>query len=472
MPRLSLWRERHSNDYRFIDRRISEEFTIGGTGVYLHKYLGAENAPASYTLTTTADIADTNQQQQLSINANVRAAGISIGQRVTGPGIAANTTVTAVNSLTNVITISNSLTNTINSTQPINIYWHHAEKPQHLNTSEQNIQDLLFLENRDRKYDSSVYTLRGIYQVSDNDFDLKQFGIFLSTDTVLMTFHLNDVIATLGRKIMAGDVLELPHLVDYYPLDTDIPIALRRYYVVQEVVFAAEGFSMTWWPHLIRVKLTPLVDSHEYADIIDNIRDGEGDSVRNYLTTYDKLLRINDAIIEQSEIDVPASGYDTSGLYTRSIRDSGVAGFGDPVGGNAGDSVSPVNNSMTADTGRVLPQQGLRPYIGGSRMILETPDGIPNDISVIQSTSFPAVPTTDSYVLRTDYNPNRLFRYDGRRWVKVEDLLRTPLTKTLYDPENPTVRLPDNLTQRESFVKEEYPDKQSLSRGLTPKADN
>jgi hypothetical protein len=452
VPRLSLWRERHSNDYRFIDRRISEEFTIGGTGVYLHKYLGANNAPASYTLTTTANIATANQQ--LSINANVRAAGISIGQRVTGPGIAANTTVTAVNSLTNVITISNSLTNTINSTQPVNIYWHHAEKPQHLNTSEQNIQDLLFLENRDRKYDSSVYTLRGIYQVSDNDFDLKQFGIFLSTDTVLMTFHLNDVIATLGRKIMAGDVLELPHLVDYYPLDTDIPIALRRYYVVQEVVFAAEGFSMTWWPHLIRVKLTPLVDSQEYKDIIDKISDGEDRPVGSYLTTYDKLLRINDAIIEKSEIDVPASGYDTSGLYTRSIRDSGVAGLGDPVGGNAGDSVSPVNNSMTADTGRVLPQQGLRPYIGGS--------GIPNGISVIQSTSFPAVPTTDSYVLRTDYSPNRLFRYDGRRWVKVEDILRTPLTKN--DP--------DNLTQRESFVKEEYPNKQSLSRGLTPKADN
>ena len=33
MPRLSLWQDgKHSNDYKFMDRRISEMFTIGGTG--------------------------------------------------------------------------------------------------------------------------------------------------------------------------------------------------------------------------------------------------------------------------------------------------------------------------------------------------------------------------------------------------------------------------------------------------------
>ena len=32
------------------------------------------------------------------------------------------------------------------------------------------IQDLLFLENRDRKYDTDVYDLRGVYTVSDQDF--------------------------------------------------------------------------------------------------------------------------------------------------------------------------------------------------------------------------------------------------------------------------------------------------------------
>jgi hypothetical protein len=42
--------------------------------------------------------------------------------------------------------------------------------------------------------------------------------------------------------------------------------------------------------------------------------------------------------------------------------------------------------------------------------------------------AFPAAPGQGDYHLRLDYIPNRLFRYDGRRWVKVEDSVRTNLT--------------------------------------------
>ncbi len=42
-------------------------------------------------------------------------------------------------------------------------------------------QDFLFLENRDRKYDKDVYALRGIYNVSDTDFDLSQSNLTYST---------------------------------------------------------------------------------------------------------------------------------------------------------------------------------------------------------------------------------------------------------------------------------------------------
>jgi len=41
------------------------------------------------------------------------------------------------------------------------------------------IQDLLFLENRDRKYDPDIYRLRGVYNIQDIDFNLSQFGLFL-----------------------------------------------------------------------------------------------------------------------------------------------------------------------------------------------------------------------------------------------------------------------------------------------------
>jgi len=53
-----------------------------------------------------------------------------------------------------------------------------VEQPVYDVVKETNIQDLLFLENRDRKYDEDIYTIRGHYNLQDQDFDLSQFGLF------------------------------------------------------------------------------------------------------------------------------------------------------------------------------------------------------------------------------------------------------------------------------------------------------
>ena len=92
------------------------------------------------------------------------------------------------------------------------------------------IQDLLFLENRDRKYDPDIYPLRGVYSLSDIDFNLSQFGLFLQNDTIFITFHINDTIEKIGRKLLSGDVIELPHLKDEFALN-DLQFALKRFYV-------------------------------------------------------------------------------------------------------------------------------------------------------------------------------------------------------------------------------------------------
>ena len=44
-----------------------------------------------------------------------------------------------------------------------------ATQPNYTNQSEKNIQDFLFLENRDRKYDTSIYNMRGVYQPQSQD---------------------------------------------------------------------------------------------------------------------------------------------------------------------------------------------------------------------------------------------------------------------------------------------------------------
>ncbi len=154
--------------------------------------------------------------------------------------------------------------------------------PIYSTVSETNIQDLLFLENRDRTYEPDIYCIRGVYNVQSVDFNLSQFALFLDNDTVYMTVHINDTIKTVGRKPMVGDVIELPHLRDEFAFN-DFDISLPRYYVVNDVGRASEGFSMTWYPHLYRLKLTKLKAQQQFADIL-NV---PADENVNYLGEYD-----------------------------------------------------------------------------------------------------------------------------------------------------------------------------------------
>lgn len=443
MPRISAWRPNHSNDFKFMDRVISEQFTVGGTGVNVHKVLGSNNNASLYALTSNA----TAGSKSLSFG-NV--ASFEQGQTIRGSGVAANSVITSTNISTNTVTINNSLTADVPTGTTMTVYWNDFTKPVYENQTAQNIQDLLFLENRDRKYDTSVYNMRGIYQVTDNDFDLTQFGLFLSSDTKFITFHITDMIANMGRKLMAGDVLELPHLTDYYPLDDSVPAAMKRYYVIQDTNFAAEGFSQTWWPHLWRVKVTPLVDSQEYKDLLDNVLvdtngDGEPDTpMSDIISNYDKLIQINDAVIKQAQQDVPKSGYDTASLYVEPVNPDGYPG-------------SPTDSTES-------PAETIPAYLGGDGV---APDGWP----VTAATSFPDQPTVGQYVLRTDFLPNRLFRFDSRRWIRIEDAVRTDLTPGTNNRTQWSgfVNNPSTFTDSDGTT---HPERQSLSKALTPKADN
>lgn len=311
-----------------------------------------------------------------------------------------------------------------------------ATKPTYLNQSERNIQDLLFLENRDRKYDTSIYTTRGIYRMNDNDFDLSQFGLFLSSDTLFIVFHINDLVDILGRKIMVGDVMELPHLKDYNALNEDLPAALKRFYVVQDATRAAEGFAPTWWGHLWRVKVQPLVDSQEYKDILNTIQDGTSNTLTDLLSTYNTYLNINDAVVTEAESVVPQSGYDTTPIYTPQIglKDISKLKMAIPQQDASDVRDDASETVMDASSATISPTNNTVGYLTG--------DGLaPNGLAVKSGIAFPFNPTLGDYYLRLDYTPNRLFRFDGNRWIKVEDSVRTSLTPG-----------PNNKSQRSGFV--------------------
>ena len=443
-----------------MDRIISEEFTVGGTGVNVHKYLGTQEQ-------NTVKITNATQSSASAVLEFASTSNIGLGEFVTGTGIPADTKVIAKDATS--VTLNNSTTIALLSGSTIKFYENPSE-PSYTNQSEKNIQDLFFLENRDRKYDTDIYPMRGIYTVQDTTFDLSQFGMFLQTGTLFMTFHINDMIETLGRKMMNGDVLELQHLMDYYPLDNTLPVALKRFYVVSDCQNAAEGFSQTWWPHLWRVKLNPLTDSQEYKDILDQIKVDAPDwdptngnvSLGSVQSTIETYQNVNNAIIKEAEKEVPLSGYDISHLYIKSTTPDGKYP-GDPIGVTADGNVTADSDSVNTDYAILSPQAVPEGYLTGSGL---TPNGMPVTVGI----AFPDGPSVGDYALRTDYLPNRLFRYDGRRWVKIEDNVRTTLTPGA-----------DNTTQRSGFVNntETFTNnsgnvtvRQSLSDALKAKADN
>jgi len=421
MPRLSLYRPEKGNDFRFIDKTIWEMFQVGGTDVLVHKYIGPGSSSA-------------------------------------GASPAA---------------------------------------PAYTGTNETQIQDLLFLENRDRKYDPDIYLLRGVYNIQDIDFNLSQFGLFLQNDTIFITFHINDTVEKLGRKIMSGDVIELPHLKDEFALN-DFQFALKRFYVIEEVNRAAEGFSVTWYPHLYRAKCKPLVDSQEFKQILDGAAgEGSNQSLRDVMSTYEKEMQITQAVLDQAEADVPKSGFDTSKYWTVqkdgfgnvdlvTVDSTATAEYSadsqlqatDEDGNLLFDAAgNPVYVGATASTMNVSPDHNDYPgYIIG--------DGIPgNGAPLTSGISFPINPQVGQFCLRKDYLPKRLFRYDGVRWIKIEDIKRMTISNLGPSDVGVGDRFEghdDRLTQKTSFINNDktavinnnvVKEKQSLSKALRPQAD-
>jgi len=398
MPRLSLYRPQKGSDYKFIDRTVYEMFQVGGVDVFLHKYIGP------------TDPSDPN-----------KAMGAT------------------------------------------------------------SIQDVLFLENRDRKYDADVYNLRGVYNVQDTDFNLSQFGLFLQNDTVFLTVHINNTVDILGRKVMSGDVVELPNMKDEYAAN-DYAAALKRFYVVEDVNRASEGYSATWYPHLYRLKLKPIIDSQEFKDILERPMDdenfaGDYDSVRTYypgevvrfngtlyyvidavgpagttltppdssawaeyfnttlrdvMSTYEKEMQINNAVILEAESDAPKSGYDVSHYFTLAVDPD----TGRPIINTADTSQNLASTFNIGDEAATPVREGYTGYLMGDGLAPNGPEG-----QFGFGIQFPQSPLAGDTFLRTDYLPNRLFQWDGFRWMKQEDNVRMTLTNN-----------DERQTQKTSFI--------------------
>jgi hypothetical protein len=188
-------------------------------------------------------------------------------------------------------------------------------------------------------------------------------------------------------------------------------------------------------------------------------------------STRPKDLQINNAILTQAFAEVPLSGYDTVKFYILPTNEDGQ-----PAG--AGLTVDDTNVTVDGTQGG----EGITPRADGYTLGYLTGDGVaPNGLPVTPGVNFPANPVSGDYCLRLDYFPNRLFRYNGRMWIKIEEKVRTGLDLANGDQNSPWPQF-DAQTQRAGFVNNTYtvpttdlgniPSRQSLSELLKPQADN
>lgn len=381
MPRLSIWGNgQKRNDYKFIDNIIREQFYIGGTSCFIHKYLGPSEVD---------------------------------GKVVQGQPVFEDDQVTPVLNA--------------DGTQATSY-----------DGGETMIQDVLFLENRDRNYAPDIIDLRGIYTLQDSEFDLRQFGLFLENDNISITFHLNDMVSIIGRKLMSGDVIELPHQRDEYVLGADAP-AINKFYVVEEGSRPAEGYSQTWFPHIWKVKCKPMTASQEYQTILDqNALDPFGletdKKLQDVLTNVGLELGLNDAILDEAKLHVSARNFDTRQFYVVS---------GDELGSQA-------------------------PWIFAG-------DGVPpNNATLVGSgNSFPLSPQEGDFYLRTDYDPHSLFKRLGAKWTRIEIDYRQQdwsmahrLLKSFINNRDQTTMDANQFEPSTTFN-----EKQPLSQAVRPRAD-
>lgn len=188
------------------------------------------------------------------------------------------------------------------------------------------IGDIIFGETAQREYNLEAITLSAVYQVQEATPDLKMPGIFFNFNTMDITVHYNTMMQRVGRKIMPGDVLELPNLRDFDVIGKDS--GLNRFYVVQDSFRTSEGYSATWQHHIFKLRVKPLTDSPEYSGIIDNNQfpdnpddpnngNGNGGSGAggSENSNYNTEMDIMNKIIIQADDEVPYIHWTNEHIY-------------------------------------------------------------------------------------------------------------------------------------------------------------
>lgn len=269
-------------------------------------------------------------------------------------------------------------------------------------TNIKNIQDRIFLENRDRDYDNIPIKMKASYTPIDVVSNSTKFGFFQGdTDRYIINVSFTQAIISLGRPFVIGDIVELPSETQYTP--TLSPV--KKYLEITDVAWAVTGFTANWVPTLQRLIAQPALASQETQNIFGNLTEkidttGLVDIDDGNNKIYQDYSAISSTISATANSNDPERGED----------DADVTKFSDAVNDFA--KAHPNMNFKKFD----------RPHDGYGIDAMP-----PNGLPFTEDDKFPSNPKDGDYH-RLSYTkvgkdiPTRLYRYSSKKlyWVYLE----------------------------------------------------
>lgn len=176
-----------------------------------------------------------------------------------------------------------------------------------------NIEDLFFLENRNKDYATSAITLKVQYDVGETGTDFSRFGIDIPLQYVF-TISFARMVELLNRPIVVGDIIELPNEMQY---NTKL-VGVKKWFEVTDTGWSANGYAPNWQPILYRFTAEPLIANTGNRDVLGYKKNVIDSSDVDFLFDTTQVVTIqntsNENIKSDASQSVPETGTDVSDM--------------------------------------------------------------------------------------------------------------------------------------------------------------
>jgi hypothetical protein len=280
----------------------------------------------------------------------------------------------------------------------------HLELIDFMATAPDNIEDKIFLENRNRDYADQPIMLKGHYEMADMNSELTKFGIDIPSMNLTLKINFISVVDALARPLVIGDVIELPSQAQFNAKMQRV----KKFFEVTDVTWDSGSFTPAWVPTSLQVSIQPLLASQETQDIFGSFVGTVDESGLFSIptpppeTNYQKLDDITQTILAEHKTALPQRGDDLA----NTVRE-----------------FTPEEVQTAKDTGFV----GLLNMQPNSKA-LYVEDGLPpNGLPYTEGTTYPELPKDGDYhrliyVGTAEKIAPRLYRYSlpKTRWIYME----------------------------------------------------